>query len=84
MLRLLVDTAMDVQSLSLSELEAQGYSRLTWICAACKWPCSQGLRLMRLRRQATPTSTIVTVSRILRCPKCSHHPDASQVSPTCS
>jgi hypothetical protein len=71
----------DFRSVPLIELEAQSYTRLTWTCAMCQWACSQGLRLMRIRRQAAPESTIATVAAALRCPKCQHRPDPFAVSP---
>ena len=73
---------IDLRSVPLSELESRGYARLTWTCTMCSWLCSQGLRLMRIRRQATATSTIASLAANLRCPKCSHRPDANAVNPT--
>ncbi len=72
---------VDLRSVPLGELEAQCYTRLTWTCAMCEWVCTQGLRLMRIRRQSTLTSTIATVAGTLRCPKCQHRPDADAVTP---
>jgi hypothetical protein len=72
---------VDLRSVPLSELEAQRYTRLTWTCAMCQWVCTQGLRLMRIRRQSTAASTIATVAGTLRCPKCQHRPDADAVTP---
>lgn len=72
----------DLRSLPLSELEEQRYTRLIWTCAMCQWVCSQGLRLMRIRRQSTASSTIATIAATLRCPKCRHAPDPAAIIPT--
>ena len=72
---------VDLRTVPLSELEGQHYTRLTWTCAMCQWVCTQGLRLMRIRRQSTPTSTIATIAAMLRCPKCQHRPDPDDISP---
>ena len=72
---------VDLRSVPLSELEAQRYTRLTWTCAMCRWVCTQGLRLMRIRRRSTPSSTIATMAATLRCPKCQHRPDADAITP---
>jgi hypothetical protein len=73
---------VDLRTLTLAELEAQRYTHLTWTCAMCQWLCSQGLRLMRIRRQTSATSTIATIAASLRCPKCRHRPDVNAVNPT--
>jgi hypothetical protein len=67
---------------ALSDLEEQRYTRLTWTCALCQWVCSQGLRLMRIRRQSTASSTITTIAATLRCPKCRHAPDPAAITPS--
>jgi hypothetical protein len=72
---------VDLRSVPLSELEAQRYTRLTWTCAMCQWVCTQGLRLMRIRRRSTTSSTIATIAATLRCPKCRHRPDADAIVP---
>ena len=66
----------------LTALEAQGYTHLSWSCAACGLECARGFQLLRIRGRLKKDSTALSVGRQLRCPRCFHRPEPDMVTPS--
>ena len=66
----------------LTELEARGHTHLSWSCIACGLECARGLQLLRIRGRLKKDSTIVSVGRQLRCPRCFHRPEPNMIRPS--
>jgi hypothetical protein len=60
----------------LTTLEAQGYTHLYWKCTACGLECARGFQLLRIRGRLGNDSSIASVARKLRCPRCFHRPSS--------
>ena len=63
----------------LTTLETQGYTHLCWKCTACGLECARGFQLLRIRGRLGNDSTITSVARKLRCPRCFHRPSPEMV-----
>jgi DNA-directed RNA polymerase subunit RPC12/RpoP len=66
----------------LADLEAQGYTHLRWSCAECGLECARGFQLLRIRGRLNKDSTVLSVGRQLRCPRCFHRTDPDVVRPS--
>jgi hypothetical protein len=65
----------------LAELEALGFTHVVWTCLKCGSQCSRGFRLLRIRGQVQPETTIARISDFLNCARCHIRPEARSVFP---